>query len=340
MVAGWATYQVDFAYVPLSLSFTATAPADAEPGQGWDIAGLYYNNPEGDYTSPDAQRSVAVAAREGLIDVTVQTADGSPFPAGTTLCVEQTCQDIPEGTASGSVIQVPGLLPGTHAVSLAASGYAGETANVDVENESTTAVTLTLSALPGRVDIVLITSDGQPVPDSATVCLADRCELAGTLAAAVDSGSTLTFEDVAPGTYGVVVRDAAPYLDANGAVVIVPGGVGTVDLLLVLPDPTATTIASPTVTATPEPSTTMEPSPTQQGDKVISPPQRPTATPTATATSIAMDASPAPPVSRLPSTGVGADSSQSVGYIAVMLALVLILAAAMIGSRRRRSTRQ
>jgi len=329
MVAGWATYQVEFDLVPLSLTFTATAPVDAEPGQAWAITGLYYDNPEGDYTTADAQRSTTVAVRSGTIAVTVNTYDGASVPAGTTLCVEHVCQDIPEGTVSGSVIQIPGLLAGKYAVSLAASGYTGETASVGVEYESTTSVSLTLTALPGQAGIVLTTSDGQPVPDTTTVCLDTRCELASALVAAVDSGATLTFDDVAPGTYAITVQDAAPYLDASGSIVIAPGSVSTVDLLLVLPDPTATVIPSPSATQTPTVAIEPTVTPTTQQEGIVIPPPQPTST--ATVTSTPVDDAPVAPVSQLPGTGTGTRTSHAPAFLAVMLAAVVLAAAVMPG---------
>lgn len=61
------------------------------------------------------------------LDITVETEDGSPIPAGT-VCIDsvtggETCQDIPEGTPSGRDFLFTGLPSGEHTIWVNAGDY-------------------------------------------------------------------------------------------------------------------------------------------------------------------------------------------------------------------------
>lgn len=61
------------------------------------------------------------------LDVTVETEDGSPIPAGT-VCINsvtggETCQDIPDGTPSGRDFLFTGLPDGEHTITVNAGDY-------------------------------------------------------------------------------------------------------------------------------------------------------------------------------------------------------------------------
>ncbi len=61
------------------------------------------------------------------LDITIETEDGSPIPAGT-VCINSvtggdTCQDIPDGTPSGRDFLFPGLPSGEHTITVNAGDY-------------------------------------------------------------------------------------------------------------------------------------------------------------------------------------------------------------------------
>jgi hypothetical protein len=77
----------------------------------------------------------------------------------------------------------------------------------------------TVGATTGIAAITVVSSDGGPLPDGIVVCLGDRCQVPGAdevSVAAVPSGSTATFTDVAPGSYAVTVVGGTAQLFAGG----------------------------------------------------------------------------------------------------------------------------
>ena len=324
-------------YNALSVTFTliyiATMDQPASNGDTWDFsASGTWNRTATDPIQSNVTTPVTVTYLVGAVDVTVATNDASPLPDETELCFDGVCQPIASGTASGSVISLSNLPSGSFTISLRAPRYATASSTVTVEAGSTTQAVLTLVPLPGTAEITLTTSDGNPIPTGATVCLDDRCELADDiLASAIDSGSTVVFDNVIPGSYPLSVTNTAPYLDATGSVIVPPGGTGQAAILLVLPAPTVTPTASATATSTTTPSPTASSTstftPTATAtlapDRGTIPPRLATATPTVTATSTAAPSGGSEHITQLPSTGTG-ESGDHTTWLALALGVLLL----------------
>jgi hypothetical protein len=257
------------------------------------------------------------------------TADGLPLPAGTKVCLDTTnCQVLDEETPSGTVLTFPGLPLREHPITITAPGFPDATGTITIEADQTVTTSIQLSQLSGTVEITLVTSDGNPIPASTTLCLADRCDTVDNLVAADSaSGSIAIFNDVLRGTYPITVTNATPYLDASGEIAVPAATTAATTITLLLPDVTVT----PTMGATATTEATAEATSTESTGEVF--PKTPTVKPTASATASIGITNPVTPatgsgtVSTLPSTGAGSSNTAWLWPMCALAASFLLLAA-------------
>ena len=174
----------------------------------------------------------------------------------------------------------------------------------------------------GAAAVILTTSDGGDVPDTTQVCVGTVCQTvgAGASAAAV-SPTTLTFSDLAPGTYPVTVTNDAPYADAASTVTVTAGE--TAQITITLEAAAApTTIATRPGNATPVTTVTVVPTQGTGGGVVV-----PTSPPTSgggVAPSKPNASSGGTTVKALPNTGAGDHGGSSTSLVMLLLAMVAV----------------
>jgi hypothetical protein len=180
--------------------------------------------------------------------------------------------------------------------------------------------------------VTLITSDGGDVPDNTQVCVGTVCQTvgAGASAAAV-SPTTLTFSDLATGTYLVTVTNDPPYTDAASTVTVTAGETASVTITL---DPSA---VAPTATlpgnATPVTTVTVVPTQGTGGGGVV-----PTTAPSSgggVTPSRPSGSSGGTTVKALPNTGAGDQGGSSTSLVMLLLAMLAVAGASAFAWRRR-----
>jgi hypothetical protein len=185
----------------------------------------------------------------------------------------------------------------------------------------------------GAAAVTLVTSDGGDVPDTTQVCVGSACQTvgAGASAAAV-SPKTLTFSDLAPGTYPVTVTNDAPYADAASTVTVTAGETARITITLeAVAAPT--TVATEPGNATPVTTVTVMPTQGSGGGVVV-----PTNAPSNSGGGVTPSKPNAPAggttVKALPNTGTGQGGS-STSLVLLLLAMFAIAAAGTFAWRRR-----
>jgi hypothetical protein len=83
--------------------------------------------------------------------------------------------------------------------------------------------------------VTLTTSDGGQVPEGALVCAGEACQTVGAgVRSTAISLTTLTFADVAAGSYDMAVTDTAPYPHVTASVTVVAGETASNAIMLQL----------------------------------------------------------------------------------------------------------
>jgi hypothetical protein len=182
--------------------------------------------------------------------------------------------------------------------------------------------------------VTLVTSDGGDVPDTTQICVGDVCHTVGaSVSSAAVSPTTLTFTDLAPGTYPVTVTNDAPYADAASTVTVTAGETAQITITLeavVAP----TTVATQPGNATPVTTVTVAPTQGSGGSAEI-----PTSPPANGGGGGVVPSNPAAPtggttVKALPNTGAGHDDSSS-SMLFLLFAMLGVGGAGMFAWRRR-----
>lgn len=155
----------------------------------------------------------------------------------------------------------PGVLDDALMARLMAHSQVATSADVIVEDITTPTVEPTGTASPEQSTVIVSvsTEDGGALPPSTTVCLGAICQQADKNASISAARALLAVGDttftftIAPGTYPLTVRDAAPYGDIATTVTVEANASITVPLTLartVVPTSTPGGSPSPTPQAT------------------------------------------------------------------------------------------
>lgn len=96
---------------------------------------------------------------------------------------------------------------------------------------------------PGTVTVVLWTSDRNPLPNRATVCVGDICQSAEKMR----SGVSFWFDDLDVGWQQVTVQVGAPYGSTSATVEVRDGVNGVVELTLILVEDVPGSVGEPSV---------------------------------------------------------------------------------------------
>ncbi|HEU0164398.1 MAG TPA: hypothetical protein VFQ54_05085, partial [Thermomicrobiales bacterium] len=209
-------------YQPASVSYTLTSDAETVTltfaGTVGDVgSSVDYVTAACSYTAPTPTTTPTLEPTE-----TATTAPTVEPSATTTATIESTATSIATTTPTVGATETPGTVSPTTSASV--------TPTMEMTAEPTTEPTGT-----GSAAVTLSSSDGGAIPDDAIVCVGDACQSVGSGAsAAAVSGTTLSFDALAPGTYPVTVTGAAPYADATASVTIVAGSTSEVAITLQL----------------------------------------------------------------------------------------------------------
>jgi len=322
--------------VPPTATYTPTAtPTDVPPTATYTPAATPTDvPPTATYTPTETPEPTAT-----FTEVPTET----PTPTATNVPPTDTFTPEPTATETAPTETVTPEPSATAVPSETPAPFPSETS---VPAPTATEVPTEVPAVSGAI-VVLDTGDGAEIPDGALVCVADQCQSVGASAvsAAAASGTSLTFDNLAPGTYVVTLTNAAPYADATGSVTVPEDGYGELRLTLTIAqiptevpaEPTATVPGAATPIATdPAEPTVPAPAPTEPGSGPA-----PTSPPTNGGSNGGVSSAgggnaAGPSVSALPNTGTGTTSSSTPSW-AILTGALLIVAIAGIGWRRRRA---
>lgn len=286
-------------------------------------------------STPPGQPAPGVeAAAAGDVRVSVSSADGGLLPLTTTVCVDVACVSASEvlgGVAASSFSTVfSGVSPGSHTYAIRSAAPYSEAENVpfEVRGSVTLDITLTRVVTPtppagAVVRINVETIDGGPLPMDAVYCFNGACTTVGEILGGVPASTfSMTYREVAPGSYPYSLSNASPYRDrTNLTANVYPSSISLTltTLLFRLPatatvtptvtptatvdtPATATTTTTPTEYPTPSPTERVEPTATSTTPPSPSPTVTATATATVTATPTATPSVPSSPTATPPLT--------------------------------------
>jgi LPXTG-motif cell wall-anchored protein len=245
------------------------------------------------------------------------TASPTGMPTSTTV---PTATTVPTSIPTSTTAPSPTVVPSS---TVAPSPTPLSPTSTMVRPTPTVAMPTGTVVATGSVELTVSTADGGAVPDDTTVCVGTTCQRVGAGAsAAAISPATLTFSDLAPGTYGATVTNAAPYQDAASSVTVTADETTSREIVLqmaaVTVAPTEPGAATPIATGT-----TVPANPPSGGNGSGVAPSQPHA-PSGGAN-----------VTSLPNTGAGSGSS-STSLLFLLLAMATVLGAGLLSWRRRR----
>jgi LPXTG-motif cell wall-anchored protein len=285
---------------------------------------------------------------QDLIQSATVSAEATTFNVELLLVPTPTATLTPTATATASATLVPTdtatavptatstAIPTDTATAVPTDTATTEPTNTAIPATSTavpsvTSVPTSTAETTGAAAVTLTTSDGGDVPDNTQVCVGDVCQTvgAGASAAAV-SPTTLTFADLAPGTYPVMVTNDAPYADAASTVTVTAGETAQITITL-------EAVAAPTTIATEPgnatPVTTVTVVPTQgTGGGVVVPTNAPSSG--GVVPSKRNASAGGTTVKALPNTGAGQESS-STSLVMLLLATLAVGVTGTFAWRRR-----
>ncbi|HEU0163802.1 MAG TPA: hypothetical protein VFQ54_02090 [Thermomicrobiales bacterium] len=185
---------------------------------------------------------------------------------------------------------------------------------------TTTSVVTPTAGTTGDVALTVLTGDGGAIPDSASICLADQCTVAGAaVSSAAASGSSFSFTGVASGAQSLTITNVAPYADLTATIDVVADTTTTTSVTL---DPAAVPTepgnATPITTVTAMPTAGVNPTQPGGGGNGGGAPS----------------SGGGVPVKMLPNTGTGSGGDSS-SILILFGAMLLTVATAAIAWRRR-----
>jgi|GEM_PF-4231835 len=245
---GYPVVQSGRVPVATTSPFNVVLPEPVEWGQYvvfvYSPANVYYRSYVVSIYKEEFSTAVELIHRQGDVTATVSTSDGGDIPAGTTWSITDADDTvIQSGTMDGtSGTALPLTNPidyGTYTLTMTdPTGAYLPFVQGFIVDEPTVSLDFTLTVVPpvvGTVDLLITTSDGEPVPTGTIITIGGVTMIVtenGVTAADIASGTVVTFVDVPQGEQPILVTNAAPYEDFTGTVDVIAGE--TIDAAITL----------------------------------------------------------------------------------------------------------